>query len=52
MVRYIGSVPIFHIQINWNFTSTAVAFLLHCSHICRCITDPNKICLCSNMFYC
>ena len=20
--------------------------------ICRCVTDPNKIYLCSNMFYC
>ena len=27
MVYYIGTVLVFHIQINWNFISMAIAFL-------------------------
>ena len=27
MVYYIGTVFVFHIQINWNFISMAIAFL-------------------------
>ena len=27
MVHYTGIVPVFHIQINWNFVSMAIAFL-------------------------
>ena len=61
MVHYTGVVPVFHIQINWNFISMAIAILaaihrplfkLQSSHICRCVTDPNNMYLCSNMFYC
>ena len=60
MVHCIGIVPVFHIQINWNVISMAIAFLaaihkplftIYQQHRNFTVTNPNKIELCSNMFY-